>query len=106
MRAEIQWSRLWSNFLECRVMTARPSIREELEKLRRDLESIGGAEPARAPADAPTPDQTWLTSHLKELHSLVQQTLDEAEDTVAEHPRAAIAGALALGIVIGRLTVR
>jgi ElaB/YqjD/DUF883 family membrane-anchored ribosome-binding protein len=32
--------------------------------------------------------------------------LDEAEETVTEHPVATVAGALALGIVIGRITAR
>jgi ElaB/YqjD/DUF883 family membrane-anchored ribosome-binding protein len=37
---------------------------------------------------------------------MVQQLLADAEETVAEHPVATVAGALALGLVIGRLTAR
>ena len=36
----------------------------------------------------------------------VQQMLEEAEEAMSEHPVATVAGALALGIVIGRLTAR
>ena len=38
------------------------------------------------------------------LNRLVQDMLENAEETIAEHPVATVAGALALGIVIGRLT--
>lgn len=88
-------------------MAARAGVREELEKLRRDIEAMRGKVPAEAAqAEAVGEDDAWLGAHLKELQQMVQDSLDNAEEVVAEHPRAAIAGALALGIVIGRLTVR
>jgi ElaB/YqjD/DUF883 family membrane-anchored ribosome-binding protein len=86
-------------------MAAKAGVREELERLRRDIEAMRGKAPADT-ADAAVEDDARLGAHLKELQQMVQDTLDSAEETVAEHPRAAIAGALALGIVIGRLTVR
>jgi ElaB/YqjD/DUF883 family membrane-anchored ribosome-binding protein len=47
-----------------------------------------------------------LGEQFAELNRLVQEMLADAEETVAENPVAAVAGALALGIVIGRLTAR
>jgi ElaB/YqjD/DUF883 family membrane-anchored ribosome-binding protein len=87
-------------------MTARASVRAELEKLRQDIEAIrgGNSENEQAPAEAE--EHKGLAAQLKQLQQMVQDTLDGADETVADHPRAAIAGALALGIVIGRLTVR
>jgi ElaB/YqjD/DUF883 family membrane-anchored ribosome-binding protein len=88
-------------------MTTKASLRKELEKLRRDIETMRGIGSADAPAPADgAEDAGGIISHIKELQQMVQETLDDADETVAEHPRAAIAGALALGIVIGRLTVR
>jgi ElaB/YqjD/DUF883 family membrane-anchored ribosome-binding protein len=99
LRRQLSWS--------TGKMAARASVREELERLRRDIETMRGNEPADGqPADAAGDDGVWLGAHLKELQQMVQDSLDNAEEAVAEHPRAAIAGALALGIVIGRLTVR
>ena len=43
---------------------------------------------------------------IKELNKLVKTMLDEAETTVSDHPVATVAGAMALGIAIGRLTAR
>lgn len=37
---------------------------------------------------------------------MVKTMLDDAETTVSDHPVATVAGALALGIVVGRLTSR
>jgi ElaB/YqjD/DUF883 family membrane-anchored ribosome-binding protein len=45
-----------------------------------------------------------MHEQIAELNRLVQDMLESAEDTIAEHPVATVAGALALGIVIGRLT--
>jgi ElaB/YqjD/DUF883 family membrane-anchored ribosome-binding protein len=88
-------------------MAARAGVREELERLRSDIEAMRGKPSDKPPsADSGEEEDAWLGAHLKELQQMVQDMLDDAEETVAEHPRAAIAGALALGIVIGRLTVR
>lgn len=85
-------------------MTRRPALREELELLRREIEGLRTAKAEAAerksagemPADGP----------FGELRQLVLTMLDEAEESVADHPLATVAGALALGIVIGRLTAR
>ena len=39
-----------------------------------------------------------------ELNKMVKDMLEEAETTASVHPVATVAGALALGIVIGRVT--
>lgn len=86
-------------------MVRHSSLRQELESLRAEIEQLrkpkAGADAAK-PGEAATP----LERHMAELNRLVQDMLEEAEDTIAEHPAATVAGALALGIVIGRLTAR
>jgi ElaB/YqjD/DUF883 family membrane-anchored ribosome-binding protein len=47
-----------------------------------------------------------MGEQMAELNRLVHQMLEDAEETITEHPVATVAGALALGIVIGRLTAR
>lgn len=69
-------------------------IRAELARLRDPAESSGGAAAATG----------GLQDQIAELNRLVQDMLENAEETIAEHPVATVAGALALGIVIGRLT--
>ncbi len=92
-------------------MAFRKSLREELEALRAELgqhraaTAEAGPSPAGGEATAAGGDE-MLSGQLSELNRLVQQMLDEAEETIAEHPVATVAGALALGIVIGRLTAR
>lgn len=68
-------------------------IRAELARLR-EAQAPPGAEGAAG----------GLHEQVGELNRLVQEMLENAEDTIAEHPVATVAGALALGIVIGRLT--
>ncbi len=92
-------------------MTSLKSLREELEELRADilskrpksgvqaageaLESISAMKPLAA-----------MEHQIAELNKMVKKMLDDAETTVGDHPVATVAGALALGIVIGRLTAR
>jgi ElaB/YqjD/DUF883 family membrane-anchored ribosome-binding protein len=85
-------------------MAKRKTLRDELEDLRIELAGI-----KRPIADlnlAADEPESPLSGHLAELNRLVQTMLDEAEDTITEHPVATVAGALALGIVIGRLSAR
>jgi len=86
-------------------MVRHSSLRQELESLRAEIEQL---HKPRGGADAPEPGEAAspLERHMAELNRLVQDMLDEAEDAIAEHPAATVAGALALGIVIGRLTAR
>ena len=84
------------------------SLRDELEMLKHEVEAMKATAPGDAgPEGGPTPSAgTELESQLGELTQMVKTMLDEAEDTVTRHPMATVAGALALGIVIGRLTAR
>jgi ElaB/YqjD/DUF883 family membrane-anchored ribosome-binding protein len=76
--------------------------RSELDALRKELDGLrhSAEETAKAAAEEVS------TPHWKDLQQLVQGMLDDAEEAMAEHPVVAVAGALALGIVIGRLTAR
>jgi ElaB/YqjD/DUF883 family membrane-anchored ribosome-binding protein len=102
---------LWDE-IEDQSMSRRSSLREEIDELRRELESVrsGLKTQPETPDAGPKTDMpqtaTAFERQITELNRLVEAMLDEAEDTVAEHPVATVAGALALGIVIGRLTAR
>jgi ElaB/YqjD/DUF883 family membrane-anchored ribosome-binding protein len=91
---------------------ARSSIRNELDKLRAELEALKAAkrppEPppaAAAPADEGS-EPTSLDDQIRHLAGLAEDLLHEAEETVATHPAASLAAALVIGIAIGRLTAR
>jgi ElaB/YqjD/DUF883 family membrane-anchored ribosome-binding protein len=79
------------------------SLKAELDALRAELAALRKPEPR---ATGETAEPGGLEGHLAELNALVHQMLENAEETIAEHPVATVAGALALGIVIGRLTAR
>jgi len=84
------------------------TLRAELDELRAELARMREA-PRMAKDEAhhaPDAEGAGLGDQLAELNGLVQQMLDEAEETITDHPVATVAGALALGIVIGRLTAR
>jgi len=84
-------------------MSRHQSLRQEIEELRAEIEALRSRQ--AAPADAP-PAEAVDEGPIAELNRLVRTMLDDAEETVADHPVATVAGALALGIVIGRLSVR
>jgi hypothetical protein len=92
-------------------MTGR-TLRAELEELRVELarlrKAAAGSEPDTAAMDAPGTEApgAGLAGQIAELNRLVHHMLEDAEETITEHPAATVAGALALGIVIGRLTAR
>jgi ElaB/YqjD/DUF883 family membrane-anchored ribosome-binding protein len=89
----------------------QPSLREEIAGLRAEVEQLRrgspppdtNPDPAKPEADDQTDDVPKL---LGELGDLVQTMLDEAEESFTEHPIASVSAALALGIVIGRLTAK
>lgn len=90
-------------------MTHRMNMRQEIDDLRAQFEASrkDSAAAVSTAADKPKePESTGLEHQMAELNRLVQVMLDDAEETVIEHPVATVAGALALGIVIGRLTAR
>jgi ElaB/YqjD/DUF883 family membrane-anchored ribosome-binding protein len=92
-------------------MAGLKGIREELEKLRTEImakRSVDGDAPA-AQKSSGTNDknlQQSMQHQIDELNHMVKSMLDDAETTVSDHPVATVAGALALGIVVGRLTAR
>ena len=93
----------------------QPSLREEIEGLRAEVEQLRDSkdkasahpEAVKPEMDDPDRDQPGeMTKLLGELGDLVQTMLDEAEESFTEHPVASVSAALALGIVIGRLTAK
>ncbi len=92
-------------------MSSLKKLREELEQLKAEILSkrsgLGDADKAAATVGkASSKLHDTLEDQIKELNRLVKAMLDDAETTVSEHPVATVAGALALGIAIGRVTAR
>lgn len=83
-------------------MALGKTLRAEMDEIKAELarlrETRGAAGSGEAAAEG------GVGAQIAELNRLVQDMLDNAEETIAEHPVATVAGALALGIVIGRLT--
>ena len=89
-------------------MIGSRSIRAELDALRAEvdaLRAVKSSPPPRPDADAASA-APGLDQPLRQLIAQAEELLGEAEDTVAAHPVASAAAALALGIVIGRLMAR
>jgi len=82
-------------------MALGKTLRNEIDEIRAELARL--REPASQPA-AGEAAAGGIQDQIAELNRLVQDMLENAEETIAEHPVATVAGALALGIVIGRLT--
>jgi ElaB/YqjD/DUF883 family membrane-anchored ribosome-binding protein len=93
-------------------MAAAQSLRRELDELRREFESWRsreGAPPAGKSAEPSAEtgkEPAGVEGQIAELNRMVHALFDEAEESVSQHPVATVAGALALGIVIGRLTAK
>ncbi|MCA3560706.1 MAG: hypothetical protein IOC82_06710 [Aestuariivirga sp.] len=81
-------------------MALGKTLQTELDEIRAELAKL------RAAQNPPGGDgaQGGSQEQIAELNRLVQDMLENAEETIAGHPVATVAGALALGIVIGRLT--
>ena len=86
-------------------MTVSSSLKAELDTIRAELSRLRH-QASQADGQAESAEAGPLASQLAELNRLVQDMLADAEEAVAEHPVATVAGALALGILIGRLTAR
>lgn len=92
-------------------MAGQRGIREELGKLRTEIiakKSVNGGATKMQAADQ-TDDfniQQSMKHQIDELNRMVKLMLDAPETTVSDHPVATVASALALGIVVGRLTAR
>jgi ElaB/YqjD/DUF883 family membrane-anchored ribosome-binding protein len=92
-------------------MSRLTNIREELEKLKTEIlakrsNPTDTALPGSSLGSTVAGLEAKLEHQVGELSKMVQSTLDDAETKVAEHPVATVAGAMALGIVIGRLSAR
>jgi len=83
-------------------MTLGKTLRAELDEIRAELSRMREAK--AAPAGEAAAPEGGMGEQMAELNRLVHEMLENAEETIAEHPVATVAGALALGIVIGRLT--
>lgn len=83
-------------------MTLGKTLRAELDEIKAEIARMREAKPAAEGAAASAAGS--LGDHMEELNRLVHEMLENAEETIADHPVATVAGALALGIVIGRLT--
>ena len=81
-------------------MTIGRTLRTEIDEIRAELARLREARAAPEGEAA----AGGMSEQIAELNRLVQDMLENAEETIAEHPVATVAGALALGIVIGRLT--
>jgi len=92
-------------------MTTLKKLRDELEQLKSEILSKR-ATPNDAASVGLAGDkkeatlQATIETQIKELNRMVKTMLDEAESTVSDHPVATVAGALALGIAIGRVSSR
>lgn len=90
-------------------MTKSPPHHAELHELATELARPAGP---RRETDPPTasgdrPDRALEIEQLvRELQSKLSEAAEEAEQLVAAHPLAAMASALLLGIVIGRMMGR
>ena len=84
-------------------MALGKTLRTELDEIKAELARMREARAAQE-AEAAAASSGGLHDQIAELNRLVQDMLENAEETITEHPVATVAGALALGIVIGRLT--
>lgn len=82
-------------------MALARTLRTELDEIKAELSRL--RDEHRRPEEAEAAPG-GVHEQITELNRLVQEMLENAEETIAEHPVATVAGALALGIVIGRLT--
>lgn len=100
-------------------MSADAVVSRELKSLQDDLlvsqkeraAAAAAPAPAAAPAAPPpqpaeTAEEQELRDQLRELASEVTGFFGEAEKTIAAHPAQSVAGALLVGILIGRLIGR
>jgi len=90
------------------------SLQDELLGSQKERTAVPASPPAApAAAASPLPDRpaepsedSELRDHLRELATEVTGFFEEAEKTIAAHPAQSAAGALLVGILIGRLIGR
>jgi ElaB/YqjD/DUF883 family membrane-anchored ribosome-binding protein len=105
-----------------RQMAADVLVSRELKSLQNELASAKMERAANAEQVAPTspaiasasateasaqlPEQAELQGYLRQLAEEVTELFGEAEKNISAHPTQSVAGALVLGILIGRLLGR
>jgi ElaB/YqjD/DUF883 family membrane-anchored ribosome-binding protein len=86
------------------------SLQDELsvsQKQRATASAVANAAPTTAPEPAKeTPDERELGDQLRQFASELTGLFDEAEKGISAHPTQSVAGALLIGILIGRLLAR
>jgi ElaB/YqjD/DUF883 family membrane-anchored ribosome-binding protein len=89
------------------------NLHEELLTSRRerslpaaDQTSAGASKAARASQPQDTAQEQELRNKLSEFVETITEYVEEAEKNVSAHPAASVAGAMVVGILIGRLLGR
>ena len=86
------------------------SLQDELsvsQKQRATLSAAASAAPTVAPEPAKeTPDESELREQLRQFAGELTSLFEEAEKGISAHPAQSVAGALLIGILIGRLLAR
>jgi ElaB/YqjD/DUF883 family membrane-anchored ribosome-binding protein len=90
------------------------SLQNELASAKADrtprAEQSAAASPVVAPANttesSAKPEEAELQGYLRQLVEEVTELFGEAEKSISAHPTQSVAGALILGILIGRLLGR
>jgi ElaB/YqjD/DUF883 family membrane-anchored ribosome-binding protein len=97
------------------LMPRKLDVHEKLDALKNDILSLRSEAGKKAKYLAGLDDLgnvkagstlEQVEHQISELNRMVKEMLDEAESTASQHPVATVAGALALGIVIGRVSSR
>jgi hypothetical protein len=70
------------------------TLPQEIDQLRAELDQLRAEQTTGTKVEKP---------QLRELTKLSNEVLEKGEEVLAKHPLATVAGALALGIAIGRL---
>jgi ElaB/YqjD/DUF883 family membrane-anchored ribosome-binding protein len=84
-------------------------LRAEIEALRREIAGMRAERKTKIDPEKSTAEsaaESTASNLIDQLHTLAQEISAFAEDTekgVANHPLTSVLGALALGILIGRL---
>jgi ElaB/YqjD/DUF883 family membrane-anchored ribosome-binding protein len=85
----------------------RAELRELATKLARPAAEARTTTTANASGDQPGAEAALdVEKLLRELQGKLSEAVDDVEDIVRAHPLAAVASALLLGIVIGRMMGR
>ena len=87
------------------------SLQDELASAKNNRiavveQSAAASPPPACATEASTLDEAELQGYLRQLADEVTELFGEAEKSISAHPTQSVAGALVLGILIGRLLGR